>query len=87
MVDLWLKALFFYQKNVVIVEFQSKMGWNLVGVAYWIENLQSIGVSCIVEINQPSSLASLRNGIKHHKAHPYIWAKMDSYWIFYLNEM
>jgi len=53
MVNLWLKALL---NNIVIVEFQSKVGWNLVGVAYWIENLQSIGVSWIVEINQPSSL-------------------------------
>jgi hypothetical protein len=67
------------KNNIVIVKFQSKVGWNLVGVAYWIENLQSIGMSCIVEINQPSSLASLQSGIEHHKAYPYFWAKIDSY--------
>jgi hypothetical protein len=27
------------KNNIVIVEFQSKVGWNLVGIAHWIENL------------------------------------------------
>jgi hypothetical protein len=77
MVDLWLKALFFYQKNVVIVEFQSKMGWNLIGVAYWIENLQSIGVNCIVEINEPNSFDALPS---HGGFHKVKFRKVETWW-------
>lgn len=75
------------KNNIVIVKFQSKVGWNLVGVAHSIENLQSIGMSWIVEINQPSSLDRYGVASNTIKLIPIFGQKMDSYWIIYLKKM
>jgi len=63
------------KNNIVMVEFQSKVGMKFVGVAYWIENLQSIGVELDCGNKSAWQLGSLRSGIEQHKAYPYFFGQ------------